>query len=274
MSYKLKRSTLFAFCAASSLFALDEYMPIPVRVMQINLGLERTSIAGQYLDTWESDGLENTNNPTALPMEGKFGLMEQLEASLAISYLFQDSSGATGLDRPILALKYGDSATGVGGFLAVALPVGFDDIMISESFATITLGGMYGKAFGLGKIYSNASYGFSTQDDQKNKIDNIRLFAKPEYSVPMKSPGMKNQYLGVNLGVTYDYFFNRTVADESVDMTGHLLQIAPGAYYTLNNMVSAEMALPLSLAGQNTAETVGFRFKLFFTLDEGLYNTL
>jgi hypothetical protein len=126
MSHKMMLSTLTAFCTASALFALDEYMPVPARVMQINMGLERTSISGQYEGSWESDKVANEDNPTALPMQGKFGLLDKLEASMAITYLFVDATGHTGLDRPVLALKYGDPVTGGGGFLAIALPVGFE----------------------------------------------------------------------------------------------------------------------------------------------------
>jgi hypothetical protein len=271
MSHKMILSTLTAFCTASALFALDEYMPVPARVMQINMGFERTSIAGQYLDSWESGGSEDPDNPTAMPMQGKFGLLDKLEASMAITYLFLDSTGHTGLDRPVLALKYGDPVTGGGGFLAISLPVGFEDIMNAGNYATMTFGAMYDKDFPRVKLYSNASYSFNTEDNDKNKIDNLHLFAKPEYPLPLKNLSARNQYLGVNLGIAYDFYFNHMVAGESVDKGAHMLSVAPGAYYSFNKIISAEMAFPMTLAGQNLAE---FRLELFFTLDEGLYNAL
>jgi hypothetical protein len=274
MHHKMMLSTLTAFCTASALFALDEYMPVPARVMQINMGFERTSVSGQYLDSWESGGSENPNNPTALPMQGKFGLLDKLEASMAITYLFEDATGHTGLDRPVLALKYGDAVTGGGGFLAITLPVGFEDIMNSGNFATMTFGGMYDKDFPHLKLFSNASYSFNTEDDNKNKIDNLHFFAKPEYPLPIKALVSRNQYLGVNLGMSYDFYFNNMVDGESVDQGAHLFMVAPGAYYTFNKIISAEMAMPLSLTGQNQPETQSFRLKLLFTLDEGLYNAL
>ncbi len=277
MSYKLKLRSLTALSAlftASSLFALDEYMPIPARVMQINMGFDRTSMTGQYGQDWESNGVENEDNPTAMPMQGKFGLLDKLEASMAITYLFVDATGHTGLDRPVLALKYGDAVTGGGGFLAIALPVGFEDIMNTGNFATMTFGGMYNKDFPLLKLFSNASYSFNTEDSGKNKLDQLRFFAKPEYPLPIKALTAKNQYLGVNLAMNYDFYFNHMVAGESVDEGAHLFTVAPGAYYTFNKIVSAEMGIPMTLSGQNQAETRSFRLKLLFTLDEGLYNAL
>ena len=274
MPHTMKLFTLTALCTASALFALDEYMPVPARVMQINMGFARTSVSGQYESSWESGGTSNTNNPTALPMQGKFGLLDKLEASMAITYLFIDATGHTGLDRPVLALKYGDAVTGGGGFLAITLPVGFEDIMNSGNFATMTFGGMYDKDFPRVKLYSNASYSFNTEDDQKNKIDNLHFFAKPEYPLPIKALTAHNQYLGLNLGMSYDFYFNHMVDGESVDEGANLLLVAPGAYYTFNKIVSAEVSAPLSLAGQNHPETQQFRLNLMFTLDEGLYNAL
>ncbi|MEO7423895.1 MAG: hypothetical protein ABI036_01840 [Fibrobacteria bacterium] len=249
-------------------------MPIPARVMQINVGVERTSISGGYQDTWESDDIENTNNPTSLPMQGKFGLLDKLEASMAITYLINDSTGQTGLDRPVLALKYGDPVTGGGGFLAISLPVGFEDIMNAGNFATMTFGGMYDKNFPYVNLYSNASYSFNTEDNEKTKIDNLHFFAKPEYPLPLQGITKKSQYLGINLAMSYDFYFNRMVDGESVDQGAHLFKVAPGAYYSFNKILSAEMAFPFSLSGQNQPETQAFRFELFFTLDEGLYNAL
>jgi hypothetical protein len=277
MSHKMKRPTLTVLTAlsmASSLFALDEYMPVPPRVMQIDMGFERSAIAGQYGSDWESNGAEIEDNPTALPMQGKFGLLDKLEASMGITYLFVDAAGHTGLDRPVLALKYGDPVTGGGGFLAISLPVGFEDIMNSGNFATMTFGGMYDKDFPQWKLFSNASYSFNTEDDNKTKIDQLHFFAKPEYPLPIKGLTAKNQYLGVNLGMTYDFYFNRMVKAQSIDEGAHLFTVAPGAYYTFNKILGAEMGIPMTLAGQNQAESMSFRMKLIFTLDEGLYNAL
>lgn len=274
MSHKMMVSTLSALCTASALFALDEYMPVPARVMQINMGMERTAILGDYLGSWESDGVENPNNPLSLPMQGKFGLLDKLEGSMAIRYLIEDSTGHTGLDRPVLALKYGDPVSGGGGFLAISLPVGFEDIMNAGNYATMTFGGMYVKKFPHVSLFSNASYSFNTEDNNKNKMDNLRIFAKPEYPLPLKGLAARNQYLGASLSASYDFYFNHMVAGESVDEGAHLFKVAPGLFYTLNKILSAEMTVPMTLSGQNQQETQSFKLELFFTLDEGLYNAL
>jgi hypothetical protein len=274
MSHKMLRPTITALFAASTLFALDEYMPVPTRVMQINMGVEHSSIPGQFNDGWESDGVYSKEDPTAIPMQGKFGLMDQLEGSMAIRYLILDERGHTGLDRPTLALKYGDPISGGGGFLAISLPVGFDDIINAGNFATMTFGAMYNREFSLIKMFSNLSYSFNTEDDTKTKIDNIHIFGKAEY--PLIAPWftIHKQYVGLNLSAIYDLDFNKMKDGESVDLMGNLFQLAPGAYYTLNKIVSMEVNVPFSVSGQNRPENQTFRLQFYFTLDEGLYNAL
>src|SRR3569832_2005932 len=114
MSHKLMVASLTVVLTAVAPFALDEYNPVAARVMQINVGMQRSVISGYYQDNGESDGVENENNPLSLPMQGKFGLMDNFEGSMEVNYLIQDDSGHTGLDRPRLGLKYLDPTKGIG----------------------------------------------------------------------------------------------------------------------------------------------------------------
>jgi hypothetical protein len=274
MSHKLVVPAFISLLSVSALYALDEYMPISSRVMQINMGVEHSSVPGTFKQDWESNGVFSKEDPTSVPMQGKFGLMDQLEGSMAIRYLIQDTAGHTGLDRPTLGLKYGDPISGGGGYLAISLPIGFEDIMNAGNFATMTFGAMYNKDYARIKLLSNLSYSFNTEDDFKNKIDNIRMFVKAEY--PLVAPWLtKNkQYVGLNLAGIYDTYFNRMAKGESLDAGGNLFQLAPGMYYTLNKIVSLEINVPFSISGQNQPENQTFRAQFYFTLDEGLYNTL
>lgn len=259
---------------APAAMALDEYMPVPMRVMQINAGVERTSITGRFADTWENDEKSVPDNPLAIPVQGKFGVLENLEGSMAARYLVNDSTGNTGLDRPVLALKYADRATGYGGFLAISLPVGFEDIMNAGNYATMTFGALYGKQFPHFGLLANASYSFNTEDNQKNKIDNLRLFAKPEY--PLKAAFFVNrkQKLGLSLAAAYEFHFNRLESGESVDMGAHLFQIVPGALWTLNQIVAAEVNVFFNVSGQNLPAGQTVRAQLYFSLIEDIYNAL
>lgn len=268
--------TLTPLCLAlaPAAVALDEYMPVPVRVMQINAGLERAAITGQFEHSWENNEVADEDDPLSIPVQGKFGVLENLEGSMAARYLIHDSSGNTGLDRPVLALKYANPATGGGGYLAISLPVGFEDIMNAGNYATMTFGAMYGKQFPKFGLLANASYSFNTEDNQKNKIDNLRFFAKPE--VPIKAAYFVNrkQRLGVSLAAIYELQFNRTAAGESVDEGAHLFQLAPGALWTLNPIVSGELTATFNVAGQNQPAGSSVRAQLYFSLEEDVYNAL
>lgn len=274
MSHKLMVASITALLPAAASFALDEYNPVPARVMQINVGMERTSVSGFYTGTWESNGVEIENNPMSIPMQGKFGLIDNLEGSMEVNYLIQDEEGHAGLDRPILGLKYRDPAMGAGGFLAIGLPVGFEDIMNAGNYATMTFGALYNKTFPHVDLKSNVSYSYNTEDSHKSKIDDLRFYAKPEYSLPIKALSSRGQHLGVSLAMSYDFMFNRQIEGSSSDDGAHLFVAAPGLAYTFNKLLSAELEIPISLAGQFMPESQSVRLELYFTLDEGLYNSL
>jgi hypothetical protein len=263
-----------ALTLASAAMALDEYMPVPVRVMQINAGIDRTSITGRYQDSWENDEIADPDNPTAIPVQGKFGVLENLEGSMAARYLINDSSGNTGLDRPVLALKYADPASGGGGFLAISLPVGFEDIMNSGNYATMTFGAMYGKVFPRFGLLANASYSFNTEDSEKNKIDNLRFFAKPDYPIPGQWLTTHKQRLSASVAALYEFHFNRMQSGESVEEGAHLFQLIPGLLYRMNRLVSLEMNAFLAVSGQNQAAGNTLRAQLYFSLEEDIYNAL
>ncbi|HLP43303.1 MAG TPA: hypothetical protein VK465_17495 [Fibrobacteria bacterium] len=260
--------------AVGAASALDEYLPVPVRVMQISTGFERSSLSGNYGHDWENDEREVRNNPTAIPIQGKFGVLENLEGSMAARYLIEDSSGNAGLDRPVLALKYADPKTGGGGFLAVSLPVGFEDIMNSGNYATMTFGAMYAREWAHVGLLANASYSYNTEDDQKNKVDNVRLFAKPEYPIPAPFLVARKQRVAATLAGIYEYSFNRVVDSESSEEGGHKFQMVPGLTWTINKIVTVETNAYLTLSGQNTPAAATARALLYFSLVEDVYNAL
>jgi hypothetical protein len=274
MSRMMMLPALSSLMLVSGLYALDEYMPVPFRMMQIDVGFQRTSLTGMYSQDYENDEVENPNNPSMIPVQGKFGVIENLEGSMAIDYIITDSLSHTGLSRPVLALKYADPIKGAGGYLAVALPVGFDEIMNAGNYATMTFGAMYGKKFPMFSLLANLSYSFNTEDDQKSKMDNLRLFAKPEYSLPIDWLVKHKQYLGINLALVYDYYFNVMANGESLSSNAMLFQMVPGLYYNVNRLVSLEVSAPMSLAGQSQPASQSFRAQLYFSLEEGLYNAL
>jgi hypothetical protein len=258
----------------SPVLAMDEFLPVGERIMQVDLGIARSSILGIYGSDWENNEMENPNNPFIMPLQGKFGLSEGLEGSLGVDYIFEDHNGNTGLDRPVLAIKYADSGMGAGGFIALTLPIGFEEILKAGNFATFTLGGLYGKRWGDFGLLANASYSYSTEDEDENKRDQVDFFAKPGYSLPFSGLKSRNQDFQVNLGLRYTFGFNHVVGGEGLDTEDHLFTVQPGVHYLFNSILSAELKSHFTVSGQNQAATNGVELKLYFTLEEKLYNAI
>jgi hypothetical protein len=270
------QSRLFtvAILSGTSAFALDEYLPIPVRVMEIDVGVARTSIEGAFGDDWEKSDSPLEENPLFLPVQGKFGLVEDLEGSMAVNYIINDANGKMGLDRPVLALKYADSTYGVGGFISATLPIAFDDIMNAGNYATMTFGALYGNTWGSFGLLANASYAYNTEDDNNSKIDYVTVFAKPEYELPLAALAKKKQRLGLNLGLKYETGFNHVFSGASTDYKEMLMSGGPGFTYTLNRILSAELTSSFGVSGKNREAANSVSLNFYFTLEETLYNSL
>ncbi len=263
-----------AILTGTSAFALDEYLPIPVRVMEIDVGVERSSIEGNFDSQWEKTDDPVVDNPLFLPVQGKFGLVENLEGSMAINYIVSDAAGKMGLDRPVLALKYADSTYGIGGFIAATLPIAFEDIMNAGNYATMTFGALYGNTWGPFGLLANASYAYNTEDDTNSKIDYVTIFAKPEYELPLAALAKKKQRLGLNLGLKFEGGFNSVVAGESTDRKEVLMTARPGLTYTYNKILSAELTSSFGVSGLNREAANSVSLNFYFTLEETLYNSL
>ncbi len=274
MLKKMKPAALICLVSATGAMALDEYLPVPPRVMEINIGLDRAAVPGYFDGAWEYQEEAYENDPFAIPLQGKFGLADKLEGSIAVDYYINDITGETGFDRPVLGLKYAEPALGVGGFLAVTLPVGFEDIVTAEPYASLTFGALYGKALPYISLLANAYYSFNTENDVDSKFDELQLYVKPEYALPIPYLSRKKQYLGVNLGMQYQFFFNHVIEGDSHDDAEHLLTVSPGLYYVFNSIIALDTRAYFAVAGENQPAPMGLSAILRFTLNEELYNSL
>ncbi len=268
------KAVLVCFCLLSPALALDEFLPIGTRVMQVDLGMSYAKINGDFGTDWKNNDVDTGHGLFTAPMQGKFGLMEGLEGSLGVDYIFQDRNGHAGLDRPVLALKYADSSLGVGGFLAGTLPIGFEDILNAGNFATFTIGALYGHRWGDFNLLANASYNYSTEDKNKSKSDYLDAYLKPGYSLPFGFLTSRKQDLQITLGMRYTYGFNQSVGAKSTDQTANLSSLHPGLFYSLNRIFGAELQGHFTLTGQSQPASTGAELKLHVTLDENLYNAV
>ena len=123
-------------------------------------------------------------------------------------------------------------------------------------------------------MLANASYGYSTEDEDENKRDQVTGFLKPSYALPFSGLAARKQEFQLTLGIHYVYGFNHVEAGESVEDTDNLFTIRPGIHYIFNGIFSAELQSHFSLSGQSQPATNGVELKLHFTLEESLYNAI
>lgn len=281
MHQAAQRLSLALIGLSASTFALDEYLPLAPRVMEIDVGFERGAVLGYFDRSWEMVDQEAENNPMSIPLQGKFGLSEGLEGSMAINFIAKDVNDESGFDRPILALKYAHPVYHVGGFLAIAPPIGFESVMNSGNYASMHFGALYGNNWQHFRLLTNASYIFNTENENESKEDQLKVFVKPEYPLPLAALAKKKQYLGVYLGMNYDFYFNAVFESESIGATRQLFTLMPGINYTFNRIVSSELTATFPLSGNSstnvnfsTPNTQSVRLQVYFTLEETLYNAL
>ncbi len=251
--------------AAPSAFALDEYLPIPPRKMEIDLGFSRNSVLGYYGTTGSFVDAPNPEVPLSIPFQGKFGLAEGLNAELEVTYLVNDLSGKSGIDRPLLSLKYAHPVQGYGGFMAVTLPFGFEDVVSTDPYASIGLGALYGRTFKDFRILANGAFWYNTEDVDRRKQDYFSFFVKPEYSLTL--PQLKNRYLGLYVAGTYDVYLEELENNVGTHKYGYLVNLAPGVFFKLNQNFAFETRVPFTLMGENRQAEYGLWTRVFMTLD-------
>jgi len=56
------------------------------------------------------------------------------------------------------------------------------------------------------------------------------------------------QYVGVSLGLVYNYYFNMMLDGESLTTNAMLFQVVPGLFYSFSRIASLEITAPISVA--------------------------
>lgn len=275
----LKKSPVLALALCTAAFGLDEYLPIGQRIMQVTTGYEAHSLRGQYDEEWtlDEDWFPNhrlEERKSFIPLEGKFGLFEGLEGSIALKYAVEDGAGENGFTRPTFGLKYAYLPLGVGAFAGITLPFSMEDVFLEDEKATFTVGALYGKTFPYAELLAQASYAFDTEDEAKRKTDKAEVLVKPEASLYPVALSRRKLYLGLSAGLRYAWFTALAVDGKTQGGDANLLSLEPGVRLSFRRMVAMEVKAPFTVTGENRPGSYGVEARLFFTLDEGLYNSL
>lgn len=261
----MKKLTAIALLTASGAFAFDQYLPVAPNKLETDLEFNYISLSGSY-DNGGSK-VSSTGSPAvyAPALQFKYGIIPGLDAEVFAEYdiMNKDAGDVNGLARPELALKYVHPDLGIGGFLNVALPVGSKSINAngSDKIPTqITGGAIYGKSFNQIAVNAYADYQYNTEDGFKYKQDAMEVYAQGQFNVTPQ--------VGPYLGVEYMKTLNGEVdgTSDSPSDAGYLVGLQPGVKFTVNDQLAVEVAVPLTVMGENASD--------YWSIYAGVYYTL
>lgn len=228
----MKKVALISLALASSVFALDEYLPIAPKAIEVDVGVSHVSPDGG--DAYQK-----------IPLAVKYGLMEGLTLELATDFSMQDPGG--GLAQPELAAKY-TVADGIAVLVNVALPFATGDRADGYKGLGIAPGVVYGKNYGQISAVALAYYQLNMKDSDDIEAENkLRVYLKPGYIVNEKLTG----YVGLNYEMQDDV--NSTT-------------LLPGVTYTVSPSIALEANLPFVVAESNAGKYWGINAALYYTI--------
>jgi hypothetical protein len=230
----MKKVALFSLALASSVFALDEYLPIAPNALEVDVGVSHNAPDGP--DAYQS-----------IPLAVKYGVMPGLTLELATDYSMQDPG--SGLGQPQLAAKYSISAVeGLAVFANVVLPFATGDRADAYKGLGIAPGAVYGKNYGKISAAGLVGYQLNMKDADDIEADNeLRVFLKPGYLVNDKLTG----YVGI------DY---KTAGD--VNST----KLVPGVTYMHSSTLSFEANLPYVVSESGAGKGWALNASVYYTL--------
>jgi hypothetical protein len=222
----MKKVALLSLALASSVFALDEYLPVGPKTLEVDVGVS-------YVTPEVGDA------SAALPLQVKYGVMPGLDLEL---YTDLGVSGSTGLTPPQVAAKYAIGATGLAGFVNVVLPFAAGDF--TDAGLGIAPGVVYGKNYGKIQAVGLAAYQINLDEGAD---DALRIFLKPGYMVNDKLAG----YVGLDYNKAGD-----------VNST----KLVPGVTYTQSATLSYEANLPIVVAESGAGKSWGIWASVYYTI--------
>lgn len=230
----MKKVAAISLALASSVFALDEYLPIAPKAIEVDVGVTHNA----------PDGGDASQ---AIPLAVKYGIMEGLTLELATDYSAAENN--SGVGQPQVALKYAIGDMGLAPFLNVLLPVATGDRSSNGWAGTAFAPGVvYGKNYGQISAVALASYQINMDDGDFKAPDNaLTLFLKPGYIVNDKLVG----YVGLN-----------HLAQGDISST----KLVPGVTYTLSPTVAFEANLPYVVAESNSGKGWTLNAYVYYTI--------
>lgn len=213
---------------ASSVFALDEYMPLNKGVLELDAGVNPVfpDAGGMVL---------------GIPLQAKYGIMDGLDVELAWGYSSanDDAGGASGFGQPALGVKYKFPNLDLAAYVNLTLPFATGDYDTPGLNLGITPGVLYQLNTGAVSTILGASYQVNLEADDVKSGNVLTLLAKPSYAV--------TEYVGAYLGLTYAMTAESEFAGNGAGNDFNSLVIWPGFTAALTKELAYEVNLPITL---------------------------
>lgn len=222
---------VLSLALASSVFALDEYLPVAPQTLELDAGISHLSP-------------EVGDAALSIPLQAKYGVMPGMDLELALNY---GVSGSTGLAQPELAAKYAIGATGIAAFVNLLLPVATGDKDVPGSGLGIAPGAVFGKNYDKVQAVAMAYYQINMEDDGVTPDNIFRLYLKPGYMVNEKLAG----YVGLDYAMQGD---------------ANSTKLVPGLTYVLSPALALEANVPVVIAESNVGKSWGIWASVYYTL--------
>jgi Putative MetA-pathway of phenol degradation len=239
----MKKVAAISLALASSVFALDEYMPIAPKTLEIDAGVSHV----------KPDGVDAFQG---IPLAVKYGITADLTVELASAYSLQDN--ASGLTQPAVALKYKLPNLDLAAFVNVVLPFATGDQDVPGLNLGVAPGVLYNHAFGPVSTIFGAYYQLNFESDDVKDGNVLSLLAKPSYGIDEK--------LAAYVGVNYVMYGESELAGTGVGDDGYALTLSPGVTYTLSKSVAFEANIPFVVAEDNVGKSWGINALVYYTL--------
>jgi hypothetical protein len=242
---------LLSLALASSVFALDEYMPLNKGVLELDAGINPI-----FLDP------EGT--VIGVPLQAKYGIMDGLDVELGLYYasLDEDAGGgasASGFTQPAVAVKYKVPGMDLAAFVNVTLPFATGDFDVDGLNLGVSPGVLYNHTLTpeISAILG-AQYQINMEADDIKDGNILGLLAKPNYAV--------SKELGAYVLANYNMYSETEVAGTGMGDDGYAFILSPGITYTLSPSIAFEANLPYVVAEDNYGKSVGIWASVYYTL--------
>jgi hypothetical protein len=219
---------VLSLALASSVFALDEYMPLNKGVLELDAGINPVfpDAGGMII---------------GVPLQVKYGIMDGLDAELGWGYASanDDAGGGSGFGQPGLALKYKIPDLDLAAYVNLTLPFATGDNDVPGLNLGITPGVLYQIVSGPISAILGASYQVNLEADDVKDGNILTLLAKPSYAV--------TEFVGAYLGLTYAMAAEDEAAGTGLGNDGSTIILWPGFTAALTKELAYEVNVPVTL---------------------------